>query len=429
MRANAITKLQAVAIIVIVVIAAVAGVYYYYSTLPPAREVGEPIKIGIVTNLTGAYAPENIRARIQWTAWTTEINAKGGIYLSGTGKYHPIELIIYDGESSVARYVELATKMVTEKVVHVIILYGAPPPFTVPAVISIEKVGGIPAIGGSPIDTIAGSALPSVPGGKFVWYWTAGFNYTVYGELWEGFLSQYKAKINKIGVVYTDDTSGRDAYKKIVPRVEAAGFKIFFPGFIPPGTTDLTAIIKKFMEEGVDVVLVNTTPVEWISFRRQCAAMGYQPKMFGVGRCMKIPEAEALGRDLAEGVVAETHWWYTLPFKGNEWYRTEWKKYLGDMSMTHMEGIAYMNFFVALEAVKIAGTLDRNAINNAFAKIDMETPVGRVKFREDHLCETSNTLAQFELAPEGWTMRIVYVRPQLGVKPETPLRTQNFQLG
>ncbi|MEM2104166.1 MAG: ABC transporter substrate-binding protein [Candidatus Bathyarchaeia archaeon] len=424
MKNKAVSKLQAIAIAVVIIIVIIAAaVYYYYSQeqAPPAEE-GESIKIGVLTNLSGGYAPEGIRHRIEMTVWATEINTAGGLYLSGTGKYHKIDLIFYDGESTNSRYVELATKMVTEKNVHVIISVGAPPPFTVPAVINIEKVGGVPTMCTSPIDTLALNCLPSIPGNKFTWTWHASFNYTIYGMLWKGLLSQWKGQINKIGVVYSDDVSGRDARMKVLPKLQEAGFTVVDPGFHPPGATDFTAIISKFKEEGVDMVIANTLTNDWIAFRRQCATLGFKPKMFGVGRCMKIPEAEALGRELAEGIIAETHWWYTLPYKGNEWFRENWDKVMGDMSMTHMEGIAYTGFFVTLEAIKIAGSLDRTAINNAFAKVDLEMPTGHVKFREDHMCPTTNTLAQFIINNQGkWDMKIVYVLPETGIKTETPI--------
>ncbi|MEM2320509.1 MAG: ABC transporter substrate-binding protein [Candidatus Bathyarchaeia archaeon] len=420
---KAVSKMQAILIaIVIIIIAAAAVVYYYYSqTQVRPTEKGEPIKIAVVLNLSGGYAPEGIRHRLLMTALATEINAKGGVYLSGTGKYHPIELIFYDGESSTSRYVELATKAVTEKVAHLVIFIGAPPPFTVPAVISAEKVGGQPVLSMSPVDTIAMNALPSIPGNKFTWTWHCSFNYTIYGMLWKEWLSQWKDQIKKIGVLYSDDVSGRDAKKKVTPKLQEAGFMIVDPGLHPPGITDFTPIILKFKEEGVNVVIANTLPADWIAFRRQCAAFGFKPLMFCVGRCMKIPEAEALGRELAEGITAETHWWYTLPFKGNEWFKENWQKYFGDMSLTHMEGIAYTAFYVAVEAIKVAGTLDRTAIRDAFAKVDIEMPVGQVKFRPDHICETTNTLAQFVMKDGKWDMNIVYVPSWIKAPVEKPI--------
>lgn len=417
---KAITKVQAVIVAIIVLVAVIAGIYFAF-LMPLQQQVitGEPIKIGVVMNLSGGYAPEGIRARLQYTTWVSEINAKGGIYLEKDKSYHPIELIIYDGESNVARFVELATKMVTEKNVHVMSLYGAPPPFAVPAVINVEKIGGVPCMCTSPISTMKKSCLPSISGNKFTWTWHASFNYSNYGLLWQGLLKQLKTQyaITKVGYYYADDVSGHDAYDTVVPKLEEIGLKTVFPGFVPPGTKDFTSIILKFKEENVDFIMVNTVTDDWITFRRQCAALGLKPKMFGVGRCMKIPEAEALGRELAEGIMAETHWWYTLPFKGNEWYKENWNRLFGDMSMTHMEGLAYTSFWVMIEAIKIAGTLDREAINQAFAKVDVEMPVGHVKFDADHCCVTTSTIAQFVVTSEGkWDMRIVYALPGSGAE-------------
>ncbi|MEM2104822.1 MAG: ABC transporter substrate-binding protein [Candidatus Bathyarchaeia archaeon] len=403
--------------IVVVVVVIVAGIAAWYLLSQPAegpKEQGEPIKIGIVTNLSGAYAPEGIRARIMCTAIATEINTKGGIYLSKTGKYHPIELVFYDAQSVVATYVELATKMATEKQVHVMNLQAGPPPYVVPCIINIEKIGGMPVAGGGPIDTLARNLETALPGGAkaLKWTWDVSFNYTDYATAWPSFFSQFKAQTNgKLGIFYTDDMSGRDAKDKIIPAMQKAGWTIVDPGLIPPGTTDFTATITKYKEEGVDVVLVNATPVEWIAFRRQTASFGFKPKMIGVGRCMKIPEAEALGRELAEGIVVECWWWYKYPYKGNEWFVENWDRLFGDMSMTWGEGSYYTGFNLCIEAIKIAGSLDRNEINEGFSKLDIEMPVGHVKFGPDkHLCPTTSTIGQFiwDTAKNKWDVNIVW---------------------
>ncbi|MEM2103899.1 MAG: ABC transporter substrate-binding protein [Candidatus Bathyarchaeia archaeon] len=413
-------SLRIVAIIVaVIVIIAGVGIWYMYSQQQPQVQTGEPIRIGALMNLSGAFAPEGIRARLQITAWATEINVKGGMYLEKTGAYHPIEVVFYDAESQVSRATEFATKIATEKPVHALLLRGLSPPMSVPAVVNIEKIGGLPTVSTSPVDTMLDQCLPSIPGNKFTWTWHVAFNYTVYGQLWKGFLSQYKNQIAKIGMLLRDDTSGRDAYRKLGPRLEEAGFTLVFPGYFPGGISDFTSIIVKFKEENVDVVYVNCESAEWIAFRRQCATLGLKPKMFCVGRAMKIPEAEALGRELAEGITSETHWWYKLPYKGNEWYRENWQKLFGDMSMTHMEGMTYTGFHVLLEAIKIAGSLDKDVINNAFPQVELDMPTGHVKFRADHTCATVSTLAQYIVTPQGkWDMKIVYVPPGTGIQTE-----------
>ncbi|MEM2104823.1 MAG: ABC transporter substrate-binding protein [Candidatus Bathyarchaeia archaeon] len=418
-------RIIAIVVVVVVIIAAVAAWYLLSKPAEGPKEQGEPIRIGIITCLSGAYAPEGLRGRILGTALITEINVKGGVYLSKTGKYHPIELVFYDGESTVARYVELATKMATEKQVHIMSLHGAPPPFVVPCVVNIEKIGGMPLVGGGPIDTLVKTLETSLPGGAkaLKWTWNVSFNYTDFATAWPSFLSKYKAQTNgRLGIFYTDDMSGRDAKDKIVPALQRAGWTIVDPGLVPPGTTDFTALITRLKEENVDVLLVNVTPVEWIPFRRQTASFGFKPKMIGVGRCMKIPEAEALGRSLAEGIVVECWWWYKYPYKGNEWFVENWDRIFGDMSMTWGEGSAYTLFMICVEAVKIAGSLDRNEINEAFPKIDMEMPIGPVKFGPDkHLCPTVSTIGQFywDTAKNKWDVKIVWAPAGFPVPVET----------
>lgn len=379
----------------------------------------EPIKIGIMINLSGAYGQEGIRARLLLTAAVTEINAKGGVYLKGDNAYHLVDLIYYDGESNVQKFLELTTKMITEKQVHAIIFLAAPPPYLIPAVIQAERLGGVPVLSGI-IDTLWDNAAPNCPGGKFTWNWMYSFNYTHWSFAWKELLLQYKDKTNGlVGIVATDDVSGHDAIKKHAPVLEDAGFKIFFPGYVPPGCVDFTAIVNKFKEQNVDILYVNTSPIEWIPFRRQMVAMDFKPKIIAVGRCMQIPEAEILG-DMAEGVMVECQWWPTYPYAGNDWIREKWSLVSGGLAPSFADCWAYSRLLIVLEAAKIAGRLDGEAINNAMLQIDMELPAGPCKFDpKTHSCAGVATIGQFVITSEGkFDINIIWAPPNSRITPK-----------
>ncbi|MEM2104157.1 MAG: ABC transporter substrate-binding protein [Candidatus Bathyarchaeia archaeon] len=410
------------AAVVIIVIVVGVGVWYLFANQQQQQIVaGEPIKVGIVLNLTGAMAPECIRARMLLTAVVTQINAEGGIFLEGDGAYHSVHLIFYDGESNTQRFVELATKMITEKEVHIMTTIGAPTA-AVPTCIQAEKIGGIPLVMGLALDTMRDQALPSVPGNKFTWTWHFSWYSEKMGQYWAACLSKYKPQTNgKLGVLYTDDANGRQSEIYVIPKLKEIGFTIVHPGLVPPGTTDFTPVITKFKEEGVEVVIVNVSATEWIPFRRQTASFGFKPKLIGVGRCMKIPEAEALGRELAEGIMVECWWWYKYPYPQSKELKELWDRIAGDMPMTWAEGTTYARFQIMLEAVKKAGVLDRTAINNAMAKLDVMTPVGRAKFDpETHMCEHLITVGQFvyDTKTGKWDVNIVWAPEGSGITPE-----------
>lgn len=408
----------AAAVIAIIIIIAGAGIWFMYQREQKVQS-GEPIKIAVITNLVGAYGAEGLRGRIITTALVTEVNAKGGVYLEKTGAYHPLEVQFFDGQSQPQTFVEVATKVITEKQAHIIWLQAAPPQFSVPVRIILEKMGGIPAIITSPYDGVEKQVMASIPEGRQVWTWIFSFNNTeTYRQAWPSLLGKYKDKTSGvIGLLYLDDIVGHDNVKVVPPELEKIGFTIFNPGFVTPGTNDFTSVITKFKEQNVDIVLVHITPAEWIPFRRQCAAQGFYPKIIGTARCMELYVAEALGKELAEGVLVEVRWWYTYPFKGNEWFKEEWPKIAGDLYLSFSEGYVFGAFQVIMEALRIAGTLDRDAINNAFAKVEIETPTGPVKFDSRHYSMQIGTIGQFVMTPEGkWDINMVWAPEGSGVE-------------
>lgn len=406
-----------VAVILIIIVVAGVGIWLMYPR-EQKTEKGEPIKLAVITNLSGSYGSEGLRGRIITTSLTTELNAKGGVYLEKTNTYHPLEVHFYDGESTVQKFTEFVSKVLTEKQVHVIWMQAAPPQFSTPAKIMIEKMGGIPTINTSPYNGVEKQVMASIPEGRYVWNWIFSFNNTeTFRRAWPSILGKYKDKTNGvIGILYLDDIVGHDNVKVVPPELEKIGFTIFNPGFVTPGTTDFTPVITRFKEQSVEIVLVHITPVEWVPFRRQCATLGFHPKIIGTARCMELYIAEALGKALAEGVMVEVRWWHNYPFKGNDWFKVEWPRIAGDMYLSFSEGYILGAFQVLIEAIRIAGAPDRDAINNAFPKVDIETPTGPVKFDSRHYSMQIGTVGQFVMTSEGkWDINIIWAPEGSGI--------------
>src|SRR6476659_6591155 len=72
-----------------------------------AAQSGEPIKIGVGLALTGAGAAPSQVINTALDIWRDDINAKGGLL----GR--PVELVIYDDQSSPANVPNIYTKLIT----------------------------------------------------------------------------------------------------------------------------------------------------------------------------------------------------------------------------------------------------------------------------------------------------------------------------
>lgn len=407
-------------VVAVVIIAVIVGVVIWQLFIPQPKKIGEPIRIGEVANLTGAYAAEGTRIQILFTYLIDQINAEGGVYLKGDGAYHPIELVIYDGESQAAKFSELVGKMASERSVH-FIHATAPSPFIVAATSIAEQVGAVPFLGNGVLNPIADLAKTLPQGLKWTWHYQIWSEQTIEAVL--GMIGYFRDKTNGVvGMMFLDDTTGRSGHKslsELVPKHPELRLTLFDPGLVPPGTTDLTPMIIKLKEANVEIVRCSMSPTEFFPFRRQMEALGWKPKILcATMRDLALANCPALG-DLALGIMADCWWWYKYPFKGNAELKELWEKISGGLDLIPAVGIAYASFHVGLEAIKIAGTLDREAINEAFKKVDIEMPTGRIKFDpETHFCTPTSTIGQYVKTEDGkWDINIIWAPEGSGITP------------
>jgi branched-chain amino acid transport system substrate-binding protein len=386
---------------------------------------GEPIKIAVLTNLTGALAGVYFRVKLVYDALVEEINRKGGVYLKETGAYHKIQLLYYDCESTAARAAELATKVATEKQVNFIILNTGPSPITIPAAINVEKVGGTPTLVESAVDLNVKTILPAF-GGKVTWLWFFHFDLTdLVFQNSVPFLASVKEKTNGIlGILYHEDPQGRYYVEelKVLDHLERIGYHVVFPGLIPLGSRDLTAVITKFKEANVEAIYANLMPDTAALFLSQSVMLGFKPKIIVLERAVAAAGSPDPFGDPIIGVIAGYFWW-DYPYPGNEWLRENWDRISGGLFYSGVEGYAYAWLQTAIEAIKLAGSLDPEAINDAMLKLDFQSATGRVKFDpQKHSCKGTEVLGQIFKTPEGkWTVNIVWAPEDSGIPTKPPV--------
>jgi ABC-type branched-subunit amino acid transport system substrate-binding protein len=395
------------------------------ATPTPATPTPQKVKLkmGGLTHLSGAYAADGKRVQIIYSSLADGINSKGGIYLKAVNTYAFIDLRFYDGESQAARYVELATKIVTEKEVDILLCAGSPSAILSAAVLNIEKAGGVPEIDACLLDPIV-ALKKDCPGGKFIWSWHMDSFAIDEATLVSKLVTKYRTETNGVaGLLFVDDASGRATRSLIGPKIEEANYNCIDPGLIPPGTTDFTSVIAKFNEAGVEVVYSHVSPDMFVSFWRQCVGLGFKPKICGASqRTLRPPELAALG-DIANNLVGHVLWTPVMPFPGNDWFTSNWEKLSGGLPLLGMEGTIYDAFMAAIKAVEAAGKIEAQAINDEIAKLDFMSCTGRVSFDQDnHACHIqSPALLQYKITAEGKIdSKIVITLPGSGV-PENPL--------
>jgi len=384
----------------------------------PKGVIPQSIKFGVPLNLVGSEAANGVRAKVAFDMLAEKINGEGGVYVKEYGKRLPIELIVVDGESDVSRFVELANKLILDYKVNLMLDCIHTPPFNLPVGALCEK-NKLPAIIGSP-NEVALDFAKSLPSGKFEYCWSMFFSIAgLVGAILD-LTNKYRNETSGVvGLLFSEDPDGRTWYNIMGPAFESAGYKVVFPGFFPPGAKDFSGYIAKLKESHADYLYTVCSPSDFLTFWQQAKMLGYKPKMVAGGRYIDMLYHLQMIGESAVGLITQQFWSWDWPFPMNDWIRETWPKKT-DLEVSFIAGFAVSQLLVAVDVVERAGTFDPEAINRALAETDMMTPVGRVKFNENHIATTPVTISQAKLIEGKWVFDTIWAPPGFGI-PTKPV--------
>ncbi len=344
------------------------------------------IRVGIVNPGTGPIASFG-----EGTPWTEEhaiesVNKDGGIFIKELNKKLPVKLIIVDSESDPTKASELASKLVLEDKVDILVTRHTPD--TILPVSAVAERYEVPCV------SMDGPVDAWLPGGPYKWafhaFWEIPNVFDTFEKMWK------KVGLDKcnVGVMLPNDADGMAWSKVVLERVPADGFTLVDPGTYPAGTKDFTSMINLFKEKNVDVVMGVNIPPDFATFWRQCKQMNFKPKFITVAKAYLFkPDALAMGADAANGLAAEVWWSPWHPFKSS--ITGESSQQLCDAwtAATQREwtppiGYKYASMEVTIDALKRAQSLDKTAIRDAIAATDLDTIVGHIKYTPEQYCYT-----------------------------------------
>lgn len=332
-----------------------------------------PIKIGLVTSLTGPFSTlgEGNLAGAQQAVQV--INEAGGI----DGR--ELELVYRDdkteADQSVVGFNELASDS------GIVAVLGSTDSTSASAVAPTADRAGLTYLALSPVTAIASGEnkfafiVPSTTANyakKLVDYWVA-----------EGY--------ERVAIAYdAQDVFGQSGYESTVEYAEAAGVEIVFEEAFDPTASDYTAMLTKVRDSSADGLLVWNAGPAAVVITKQFAELGIESQLFMTGAqgssLYLEPAGEAAngvilaagiavaGFELPEGPLRDTIDSVALPFQESEGY------YPTEFFFNGASGV-----FLLAEAIRQAGSTDRAAIRDALQNLDYLAPTGRYQYSEtDH---------------------------------------------
>ncbi|MGD0235377.1 MAG: ABC transporter substrate-binding protein [Syntrophorhabdales bacterium] len=217
------------------------------------------VKIGLMYDLTGIYAPMGKDSQNAANTWLELINAKGGI------KGHPVEFVALDGQSDPTKATLVAKRLIEEEKVYAIA--GSNGTGVALAVGPVCEKARIPYVTATGSEIFEYTLKPQ-------WSFracTTGWELVDWGF---GSLKLLDAKINNIAVLYQGGAFGKALYDMAARYAPMRGLKIVAVEKYDPTGTDFGAQISALMKANPDAVCVYTADTAGPLAIKQMREMG-----------------------------------------------------------------------------------------------------------------------------------------------------------
>ena len=208
-----------------------------------------------------------------------------------------VEILDQDTQSDPARAGQLAKDLINNQAIDLMLAVSTPE--TINPVADACEAAGVPCLS---------TVMPweawyfgrgAKPGEPSPFKWTYHFGFGV-DEFFAAYISQWKLieTNKKVGVMYPNDADGNAIRANLAPLLAKEGYTIVDPGAYETGTTDYSAQIAMFKQEGVEIFNTFPIPPDFAAFWRQAAQQGLtkQIKIAQIAKTGLFPSGiEALG--------------------------------------------------------------------------------------------------------------------------------------
>ena len=309
-----------------------------------------------------------------------------------------IEIVDKDTETDVTRAGEVTRELISEGVD--LVLCGGTPDTTIPvaSACDLEEIPCLSTLAPWQPHYAAVKGGPPGPEPASVWnhhfFWGVEQMTEVFLDLW----GQAEGIDPIIGALWGGDPDGvafGDPDVGQPPAFLAAGYQIVDDGRFDLATQDFSAQIASFKDAGVDIVTGVLPPPVFATFQAQALQQDFNPPVVTVAKGLLFSSAVAT---YPKGNGLSSEIWWTSRFPTSSSLTGESS---ADLAEAYIEstgrnweqplGYGHAVWEVAIDALRRAGTAEKNALNEAIGQTNIDTVVGNVNFAAGPVPQTVAT--------------------------------------
>jgi ABC-type branched-subunit amino acid transport system substrate-binding protein len=375
---------------------------------PPAPEF---IEFGASIPLTGNFGSLGNMVLPGYEYAVRDINAAGGIYVEEYGVKIPVRLTVYDDESDPTKAVSKLETLFADQ--NVTVYLGGAGSSMHAAASAIAEKNQVPYLG-------IAFALNQIhqQGYKYLFspFPKSPQQARDTFEILNAAIPEGE-RPTKVAIFSYSDDWGKELGDLWEQNAAEYGYEVVVRAENPVGVNEWSDAILKAKAAGAETLLSLPIFPDGSGMFKTMAELGWTPKFAVVIRAPEgVNWGETMGT-IGDYVTIFPGWHHGEKFPGVDELNASYEADFGRPADL-LTGPAYACVQIAAAAIEKAGTLDRDAVRDAIASIDMITVVGPVTFNEDGtgnvlnpLIQWQNGLLQLVWPPEQATAEFLYPAP------------------
>ncbi|MDR7460784.1 MAG: amino acid ABC transporter substrate-binding protein, partial [Armatimonadota bacterium] len=331
------------------------------------------VRLGAVVPLTGRFASGGAQVRAGYEIAVEDLNAAGGLAVGG--RRLRVELVVLDDESDPTKTVSRMDTLAQQAIAVYLGGFGSD---LHAAAAAVAEKNRIPYCG-------VAFALWSIH--------QRGFRYlfSPFPKSPELAIETYRMlnayvpadrRPRRVAIFAERTDWGREMASLWLTRSTEFGYEVVFRGEYTVGTRDMSDIILRAKAAGAELVLSVPTPPDGLTLIRQMKELDYAPRAYVTIRAADaVAWTQNLGRD-GDYALLMPGWHHAVRFPGAAELNAKHQQRLGRPADV-LVGPGYACVQVVADAIQRAGSLEPKRIRDALAATNLQTVVGRVRFRAD----------------------------------------------
>jgi branched-chain amino acid transport system substrate-binding protein len=195
------------------------------------------------------------------------------------------------------------------------------------------------------------------------------------------FILSLNPRPKNVAVAYEDGIYGTTSRDYVVKYLKEKGFNVVFDERFKSGSSDFTPMLTKIKRTNPEVFYWVAYAGDTTLIMKQAKEIDFNPKLFlsvAVNFPQYKPSLGATG-DFVSGVDV---WVPGMKLPETVKWMEKFKKAYPDRTPEYWAPLAYTNLMTVVEAIKRAGSTDKEKLIAAMEKTDYNSPMGKMTFKK-----------------------------------------------